>query len=170
VSSEPGAAQSGGGAASRSSTPYVIGSKPSSPPSPASWPSQRRSVTHSRAGTVSPVSSTTAASRSTPTSSNAPSVRSRWGIHCATLRQVSVNIGSMSSPNVRHGRPFRANAVFTRSVFKSAARIWCGAPRTTCSAASAPVCIKRRTMWLPTPRCFAASVSVNHSPSFSADR
>jgi hypothetical protein len=55
-------------------------------------------------------------------------------------------------------------------VFKSAARIWCGAPRTTCSAASAPVCIKRRTMWLPTPRCFAASVSVNHSPSFSADR
>jgi hypothetical protein len=59
---------------------------------------------------------------------------------------------------------------FTRSVSKSAARSWCGAPRTTCSAASAPICIKRRIMWPLTPRCFAASVSVNHSPSFSADR
>ena len=39
----------------------------------------------------------------------------------------------------RHGRPFRATAVFTGSVSKSSARIWYGAPRTTCSAASTPV-------------------------------
>jgi transposase len=77
---------------------------------------------------------------------------------------------SMFSSGARHGRPFRAIAVFTRSVSKSAARIWCGAPRITCSAGSTPVWIKRRIMWGLTRRCFAASVSVNHSPSFSADR
>ena len=49
------AARRGSGAASRSSMPYVCGWKPSSPPSPASRLSPRRSATRSRAGTGRPL-------------------------------------------------------------------------------------------------------------------
>ena len=39
--------------------------------------------------------------------------------HYALPRQVSVNIGSMSSSATRHGRPFRASAALTLSLAKS---------------------------------------------------
>jgi hypothetical protein len=76
-------------------------------------PSPRPSATRSSVGPPSSGSSMTAASNSTTIRSSAPPGRLGWMIHCATLRQVSVSIGSMSSPDVRHGRPFRARAVFS---------------------------------------------------------
>jgi hypothetical protein len=49
---------------------------------------------------------------------------------------------------MRHGRPFRAIADLTDSDAKSEARIWYGAPGTTCTAGSVPDLIRRRIEWL----------------------
>jgi hypothetical protein len=90
--------------------------------------------------------------------------------HCAAPFQALANIGKVFSSGARHGRPFRATAAFTASVARSDARIWKGAPGTTCAAARTFVLIKRRTVWFVTPSALAVSDMVSHSPPFSADR
>src|SRR5262252_141141 len=101
---------------------------------------------------------------------NASCVELRCLSHYAFLLQVSVNIGIVLSSVMRHGRPFRAIADLTASDAKSQARIWYGAPGTTCTAGSAPDLIRRRIVWLVVRKAAAASVKVSHSPFFSADR
>src|SRR5215470_9248497 len=96
--------------------------------------------------------------------------RPRCLSHYAFLLQVSVNIGIVLSSVMRRGRPFRAIADLTGSDAKSSARIWYGAPGTTCTAGSAPDLIRWRIVWLVAREAAAASVKVSHSPSFSADR
>lgn len=53
---------------------------------------------------------------------------------------------------------------------ESSARIWQGAPRTTCSAGSTPARMRRRIRWFATPTTLAASVMVSQAPSISVDR
>ena len=88
--------------------------------------------------------------------------------HCTLLHQVSVNIGIVFASMGRHGRLFRAIEDWTCVESRSAARIWYGAPGTTCSAGSTPVSTRRRIRWFVTPSAFAASVMVSQAPSFSA--
>jgi site-specific recombinase XerD len=52
----------------------------------------------------------------------------------------------------------------------SYARIWYGAPGTTCSAARMRALIRRRITWLVTPSFVAASLMVSQAPFFSAER
>ena len=100
----------------------------------------------SAAGMHSPASSMTGACACPTMPPSASYGRSRCLSHCAFLLQVSVNIGSVLVSSTRHGRPFRATADLTESDAKSSARIWYGAPATTCTAGSTLDLISRRTM------------------------
>ena len=86
-----------------------------------------------------------------------------------TLSQVSVNIASWFSGTARHGPAVRPIAAITRSCCRSEARIWYGAPGTTCSAGRTASLMSRRMRWRETPSVVAASDIVSHSPFFSAD-
>ena len=137
---------SGAPSPDRSCSLCMPGWKRSFRASPAAARLPRRSVTRSRAGKVCTRFLQTAASNSIPIRSSARSAPSRCLSHCAFLLQVSVNIGSVLVSSTRHGRPFRATADLTESDAKSSARIWYGAPATTCTAGSTLVLISRRTM------------------------
>ena len=69
-------------------------------------------------------SSTMGVSRWTRTRSNASFGQLRCVFHCTPPFQVFVNIGSVLASAERHGRPFRAIALFTGSDVRSSARIW----------------------------------------------
>ena len=114
------------------------------PSSPARAKPPRRSTTASSAGKSSPASSTTAGCACPTMPPNVRCASLRCLSHCAFLLQVSVNIGIVSVSSTRHGRPSRAAADLTDSDAKSSARIWYGAPDTTCTAGSTPDLIRRR--------------------------
>ena len=131
---------------SRLPRPWLLGPTRLCASSRANPSSPRPSVICGPAGLPSFVASTTAGWRSTTIPPSAPCAVSRRGVHYAPLLQVSVNIASWFSRLMRHGRPFRPSAAVTRWSSKSQARIWYGAPGTTCSAGRTRSLIKRRIL------------------------
>ena len=85
--------------------------------------SPSRSTTCSSVGTGLPASSKMAGSASRTMQPSVLFEDLRCLSHCASLLQVSVNIGIVLSSATRHGRPFRATAVLTDSDARSSARI-----------------------------------------------
>ena len=114
--------------------------------SPANPSSPLPSAICGRAGRRWCAASTMAVWRSTTIPLSALCAALRRGVHYAPLLQVSVNIASWFSRLMRDGRPFRPNAAVTRWSSKSQARIWYGAPGTTCSAGRTRSLIKRRIL------------------------
>ena len=67
---------------------------------------------------------------------------------CTPSSSVCKHWKCVRRQSTRHGRPFRATAVLTASDARSSARIWYGAPGTTCTAGRTPALIRRRIVWL----------------------
>ena len=71
----------------------------------------------------------------------------RFGIrgqdYAAGMRVYDIS-ASWFSELMRYGRPFRSSALVTASFCRSLARIWYGAPCTTCSALRTPSLMRRR--------------------------
>ena len=130
--------------ASRWSRSFRFTCASSAPNSPAATILPRPSIISSSVGPPSPCSSMTDAPACRTMPPNARCVASRCDVHYTPLVQASGNIGSWFSDVTRHGLPVRPIAVVTRWSCKSSARIWYGAPGTTCSAGKMPSLTSRR--------------------------